>query len=115
MPLFAEGLTTALLLDAGDGVTHCIPVVDGYQLTHSALRLNIAGRHVTENLVKLLFMRGYAFNSTADFELVREIKEAHCFVSADLQMDRKLERETTCHEREVKLPDGTRIRVGKER
>lgn len=32
LPLFAEGLRTALLLDAGDGVTHCMPVFDGYCL-----------------------------------------------------------------------------------
>lgn len=48
---------TSLLLDSGDGVTHCIPVVDGYLLEQSAQRLNIAGRHVTDYLVKLLFMR----------------------------------------------------------
>lgn len=75
----------------------------------------MAGRHVTDNLVKLLFMRGYAFNSSADFETVREIKEHLCFISADLDMDRKLARETTCHEKEYRLPDGTKIKIGKER
>jgi len=84
-------------------------------LEHAAYRLNIAGRHVTDYLVKLLFMRGYAFNSSADFELVREIKEKWCFVSGDLKMDRKLARETTCHEKEYRLPDNTRIKIGKER
>lgn len=48
MPLFAEGLKTALLLDAGDGVTHCMPVYEGFLLEQAALRLNIAGRHVTD-------------------------------------------------------------------
>ena len=70
---------------------------------------------MTDYLVKLLFMRGYAFNSTADFETVREIKERLCFVSGDLSMDRKLARETTCHEKEYRLPDNTRIKIGKER
>lgn len=106
---------TSLLLDAGDGVTHCIPVVDGFCLEHCALRLNMAGRHVTDYLVKLLFMRGYAFNSSADFETIREIKEKYCFVSGDLSVDRKLARETTCQERQYNLPDGTKIKIGKER
>jgi len=106
---------TALLLDAGDGVTHCIPVVEGFLMEHNALRLNIAGRHVTDHLVKLLFMRGYAFNSSADFEVVREIKERFCFVSGDLSVDRKLARETTCQEKTYDLPDGTKIKIGKER
>lgn len=113
--MFAEGLETALLLDSGDGVTHCIPVVEGFCLPHFAHRLNIAGRHVTDYLVKLLFMRGYAFNSTADFETVRELKERLCFLSGDLKMDRKLAKETTCHEKEYRLPDNTKIKIGKER
>lgn len=67
LSLFAEGLETALLLDSGDGVTHCIPVNSGYIMSNQIGRMNIAGRHVTNHLVKLMHMRGYAFNSTADF------------------------------------------------
>ena len=74
MSLYAEGLDTALLVDSGDGVTHCIPVFQGNLLKSQFERLDIAGRHVTKNLAKLLHMRGYAFNSTSDFEVVREIK-----------------------------------------
>lgn len=71
MSLFAEGLETAMLLDCGDGVTHCIPVFQGYALNMRFERLDIAGRHITQHLIKLLQMRGYAFNSTSDFETVR--------------------------------------------
>lgn len=60
-------------------------------------------------------MRGYAFNSTADFEIVREIKESTCFVSGDLAVERKLAKETTIHETEVRLPDNTCIKIGRER
>ena len=67
MSLFAEGLMTAMLLDSGDGVTHCIPVFDGNVIVSSFERLEIAGRHVTSHLLKLLTRRGYAFNSTSDF------------------------------------------------
>lgn len=67
MSLFAEGMETAMLLDSGDGVTHCIPVFGGNILKASFERLEIAGRHVTNHLLKLLQARGYAFNSTSDF------------------------------------------------
>jgi len=70
---------------------------------------------VTDYLIKLLMFRGYAFNSSADFETVREIKEALCYVSYDIKKDRKLAVETTVVDKEYKLPDNTIINVGRER
>ncbi|CAM6000193.1 unnamed protein product [Sphagnum balticum] len=67
MSLFAEGMMTAMLLDSGDGVTHCIPVFEGSLIKSAFERLEIAGRHVTNHFIKLLHQRGYAFNSTSDF------------------------------------------------
>lgn len=82
---------------------------------HLIQRLNVAGRHVTNYLSKLLLIRGYAFNSTADFETVREIKERLCYVSNDLAQDRRLAKETTVVDVEYTLPDKSTIRVGRER
>ena len=79
-PLYCVGLTTGVVVDSGDGVTHIVPVYDGFALPHLTRRLDIAGRDVTRYLIKLLLMRGYAFNRTADFETVREIKEKFCYV-----------------------------------
>jgi actin-related protein 2 len=60
-------------------------------------------------------MRGYGFNSTADFETVREIKEALCYASKSLKTDRRLADETTALEADYQLPDGSWIKVGRER
>jgi actin-related protein 2 len=94
LTLIYEGKESGLVLDSGDGVTHCIPVVHSMLDHHNIVRLNIAGRHITQYLIRLLQIKGYAFNSTADFETVREIKEKFCMVSANIEQDRKLDKET---------------------
>lgn len=75
-------------------------------MTAAITKLNLAGRVVTDRLVRLLSTRGYAFNSTADFETVKEIKENCCFVSYDKKKDMKLSEETTLLDVNYKLPDG---------
>ena len=115
LSLYAMGYVTGLVIDSGDGVTHCIPVSEGRVLTHSVQRINIAGRHLTDYLIKLLLLRGYNFHTSSDFEVVREIKEKMCYVSADILKERQLAKETTVLEQDYQLPDGTWIKVGPER
>lgn len=115
LTLYAQGLMTGVVVDTGDGVTHVVPVYDGYVPQHLIRRLDVAGRHITQYLIKLLMLRGYAFNRTADFETVRQIKEKLCYVANDIQTERQLAQETTCQMESYTLPDGRVIKLGRER
>ena len=115
LALYAQGLSSGVVVDSGDGVTHIVPVYESVVLNHLTKRLDVAGRDVTRNLIKLLLRRGYAFNRTADFETVRQIKEKLCYVSYDLTFDLKLATETTTLVETYELPDGRVITVGSER
>ena len=57
LTLICEGLTSGIVLDSGDGVSHCIPVFDNSILTHNIKRLNVAGRHITNYLTRLLQLK----------------------------------------------------------
>jgi actin-related protein 2 len=113
--LYAQGLLTGVVVDSGDGVTHIVPVWEGICPPTLIKRLNVAGRHITKYLIKLLQVRGYAFNRSADFETVRQIKEKLCYVGYDLEVEKRLALETTVLIRKYTLPDGRVIKLGAER
>jgi actin-related protein 2 len=115
LSLYAQGLLTGLVLDSGDGVTHVVAVADGFVPVNLTRRLDVAGRHITRYLTKLLLLRGYAFNRTADFQTVAEIKEKSCYVAPEPAKERRLAQDTTVLMEKYTLPDGRVIRIGRER
>lgn len=109
--LYATGRTTGLVADCGDGVTHSVPIFEGFALTHSIVRTDVAGRDVTKFLKHLLRREGHYFNSSAEFEVLRSIKEKACFVSQNITQDEKGDLEKTSY----LLPDGNTIELGNSR
>ncbi|KAH0488504.1 MAG: hypothetical protein KVP17_005019 [Porospora cf. gigantea B] len=81
LSLYASGRTTGVVLDSGDGVSHAVPIYEGFAIPHAMCRSDVGGRDVTENLALQLRRAGHVFHTTAEMDIVKSMKEKACFVA----------------------------------
>ncbi|KAL8743102.1 MAG: hypothetical protein Q9190_004510 [Brigantiaea leucoxantha] len=119
LSLYASGRTTGVVLDAGDGVSHAVPVYEGFAMPNSIRRIDVAGRDVTEQMQLLFRKAGYLFHTSAEKEVVRMIKEKTCYVAPDPKKEEKEWIQNNGRPEgkvvEYVLPDGNKMKVGAER
>jgi centractin len=124
LSLYAAGRTTGVVLDVGDGVSHAVPVYEGFAVNSAIRRVDVAGRDVTEHLQTLLRKAGWVFHTSAEKEVVRQMKEKVTYVAADPRKEEKewaralypgAEEERTAKTAEYTLPDGKKVTIGAER
>jgi actin len=116
MSLYAAGRTTGCVVDSGDGVTHVVPVYEGYCMPHAIQRLDLAGRDLSEYMVKILTETGITMMSSSEKELVRDLKEQMCYVIQGTLAEemKKVQAHPTDYEKLYTLPDGNTVAVTSE-
>ncbi|XP_046975485.1 alpha-centractin [Nymphalis io] len=111
LSLYATGRTTGVVLDSGDGVTHSVPIYEGFAMPHSIMRVDVAGRDVTRYLRLLLRKEGVNLRTSAELEIVKAIKERACYLSPNPLKEEALDSERAHYT----LPDGTQLEIGPAR
>jgi len=106
-----------MVCDSGDGVTHTVPVYEGFSIPHAVKKNFTAGRAITAHMVNLLSSDGITETGgkSAWNQIVRKIKEDLCFVSLDIAADKKKAAESSELQKMYELPDGQTISVNAPR
>ena len=83
LSLFATGRTTGTVLDSGEGITHTVPIYEGYAIPHAIEEIPLSGRDLTMHLYEMLLKResNLTGTTTGDLEIVKRIKEEKCIVA----------------------------------
>ena len=115
LSLHASGRSTGVVMQSGAGVSFTMPVYEGVTLMAAVHSTDLTGSDLTQYLRKMLNESGYPINTTAQREVVREIKEKLSYVALDFDAEMKKFAETSEGETAYKLPDGSAVKVGNER
>jgi len=114
LALYSSGRTTGCVYDSGDGVSHTVPVYDGFSLKHAIKRANLAGRELTGYLGDILNESGINLTSSAEFDIVRDIKEKKTYVALDYEAEMQAFSNDKTKETTYELPDGTVVSFGNQ-
>eukprot|EP01113_Clastostelium_recurvatum_P042542 TRINITY_DN68_c0_g2_i2.p1 TRINITY_DN68_c0_g2~~TRINITY_DN68_c0_g2_i2.p1 ORF type:complete len:436 (-),score=164.91 TRINITY_DN68_c0_g2_i2:148-1404(-) len=107
-----ERTLTGTVIDSGDGVTHVIPVAEGYVIGSSIKHIPIAGRDISGFVQQLMRERETTIPPSESMEVAKRVKETYSYVCPDIVKEfakydnepEKWIREVTAHESVTKKP-----------
>lgn len=116
LSMYTSGRTTGITVDIGDHGARAVSIYDGYALPNAIRTLDLGGLDLTEHLMKLLSLEGHSFATTADRDLVKDIKEKLCYVALDFDEEMAaLRHDPEAMQQDYELPDGQVISLGQQR
>ena len=110
LPLYSIGKTIGIVADIGDVFSHIGSVFEGYSLSHSIIEMELAGRDVTDYLIRILYEEGVHLTTTAEREIAKDIKEKTCYVALDFEDEKKYYKSI-----DYEMPDGNKIFIKDQR
>merc|ERR1711967_124966 len=108
LSLYASCRTTGVVVDCGDGVSHTVPIYEGYSMPHAIQRINLAGRDLTEWMCKILMDSKITLTTSAEKETAKKMKEELCYVAEDYDAEMADFQDKT---KKFEMPDGTSVEV----
>merc|ERR1711892_945532 len=83
-PKVTDRTLTGTVIDSGDGVTHVIPIAEGYVIGSCIKHIPIAGRDITHFVQQMLRERENQIPPEQALEVAKKIKEKHSYVCPDI-------------------------------
>ncbi|GJU09710.1 zinc finger, CCHC-type containing protein [Tanacetum coccineum] len=117
LSLYANGRTTGIVVESGDGISDVVPIYEGYAIFNAVRRLKLAGRDITEYMRIDISRRRNIFNTPGGLEIVRDIKEKLAYVALDYEHELRTatKNKYSCVDKSYEMPDGQVITIGEER
>jgi len=112
LALYSSGRTTGVVLDSGDGITHTVPIYEGYAMPHSIKKMQLAGGDLTDYLIKILQENDINLSTPNEIDCARSMKEQLCCVALDFEGEMKMFDDS--HFKDFTLPDGHTIGIGNQ-